>query len=298
MPPKKRKGTAQIVGHYSNTNLNNEAKRKKLDLKDEAKTTNEPVKDVKKSKVRSLITEKQEIRVSQRTILAPNRKNKNMEGKMKKNVDGIRKNCFVSEPSTSSPTHSRAAKQETAKKKNTKLFQIGSECYGSKKRKKRDEGDTTNNRGTSTEHNKSRKKKKNLKRKNKVKQGSLGNTDMKNTGLVDVKGEKIGCAKYVSSNEDSGSGTLEDCVLSETPKFTPCSTDLQAWPEVPSIAHFCSLFRQAFDLLEFDIQELEESLLLMGTEDDTSQLVLRLVIKLLVGCSRTFSRNITEDVRK
>ena len=63
-----------------------------------------------------------------------------------------------------------------------------------------------------------------------------------------------------------------------------------------SIAHFCSLFRQAFDLLEFDIQELEESLLLMGTEDDTSQLVLRLLIKLLKGCSRTFTNNITEDV--
>ena len=54
--------------------------------------------------------------------------------------------------------------------------------------------------------------------------------------------------------------------------------------------------RQAFDLLEFDIQELEESFLLMGTEDDTSQLVLRLVIKLLIGCSRTFTNNINEDV--
>ena len=56
------------------------------------------------------------------------------------------------------------------------------------------------------------------------------------------------------------------------------------------------VFRQAFDLLEFDIQELEESLLLMGTEDDTTQLVLRLVIKLLKGCSRTFTNNINEDV--
>jgi len=73
------------------------------------------------------------------------------------------------------------------------------------------------------------------------------------------------------------------------------SSDIQSWCEVPSIAHFCSLFRQAFDLLEFDIQELEESLLLMGTEDDTSQLVLRLLIKLLKGCSRTFTNNITED---
>ena len=76
------------------------------------------------------------------------------------------------------------------------------------------------------------------------------------------------------------------------------SSDIQSWCEVPSIAHFCSLFRQAFDLLEFDIQELEESLLLMGTEDDTSQLVLRLLIKLLKGCSRTFTNNINEDVSR
>merc|ERR1712029_433973 len=74
------------------------------------------------------------------------------------------------------------------------------------------------------------------------------------------------------------------------------SSDLQSWCEVPSIAHFCSLFRQAFDLLEFDIQELEESLLLMNSEDDSSQLVQRLVIKLLRGCSNTYSKNITEDV--
>jgi hypothetical protein len=74
------------------------------------------------------------------------------------------------------------------------------------------------------------------------------------------------------------------------------NSDIQSWCEVPSIAHFCSLFRQAFDLLEFDIQELEESLLLMGTEDDTSQLVLRLLIRLLKGCSRTFMSNINEEV--
>lgn len=55
-------------------------------------------------------------------------------------------------------------------------------------------------------------------------------------------------------------------------------------------------FRQAFDLLEFDIQELEESLLLMGTEDDTTKLVLRLLVKLLRGCSKSFTSNINEDV--
>ena len=59
------------------------------------------------------------------------------------------------------------------------------------------------------------------------------------------------------------------------------------------LSFFC---RQAFDLLEFDIQELEESLLLMNSEDDSTQLVQRLVIKLLKGCSNTFTKNITEDV--
>lgn len=72
---------------------------------------------------------------------------------------------------------------------------------------------------------------------------------------------------------------------------------LEIFTEISKSLKSCFvLFRQAFDLLEFDIQELEESLLLMGTEDDTSQLVLRLVIKLLRGCSRTFTNNINEDV--
>jgi hypothetical protein len=31
-------------------------------------------------------------------------------------------------------------------------------------------------------------------------------------------------------------------------------TDIQSWWEVPSIAHFCSLFRAAFNLLDFDIE--------------------------------------------
>lgn len=31
-------------------------------------------------------------------------------------------------------------------------------------------------------------------------------------------------------------------------------SDIQSWWEVPSIAHFCSLFRVAFNLLDFDIE--------------------------------------------
>jgi len=30
--------------------------------------------------------------------------------------------------------------------------------------------------------------------------------------------------------------------------------DIHSWWEVPSIAHFCSLFRVSFDLLDFDIE--------------------------------------------
>ena len=49
-------------------------------------------------------------------------------------------------------------------------------------------------------------------------------------------------------------------------------------------------------MLEFDIQELEESFLLMGTEDDTHELVLNLLTRLLKGCSKTFTNNINSDV--
>lgn len=72
-------------------------------------------------------------------------------------------------------------------------------------------------------------------------------------------------------------------------------TDLQSWPEVPSIAHFCSLFREAFHLFEFDIQEFEESLLLLGTDDESNKLVHQLVIKLLQGCLPMYRKRITPE---
>ncbi|EFA00137.2 uncharacterized protein dikar [Tribolium castaneum] len=58
--------------------------------------------------------------------------------------------------------------------------------------------------------------------------------------------------------------------------------DIQSWWEVPSIAHFCSLFRTAFNLLDFDIEDLEEALLTDGTEE-TSWLQ-ELIVRLLSGC--------------
>lgn len=72
-------------------------------------------------------------------------------------------------------------------------------------------------------------------------------------------------------------------------------TDIQSWPQVPSISHFCSLFREAFHLFEFDIQEFEESLLLHGTDDESNKLVHQLVVKLLQGCLPMYRKRITQE---
>ncbi|KAF2360521.1 Bromodomain [Trinorchestia longiramus] len=66
--------------------------------------------------------------------------------------------------------------------------------------------------------------------------------------------------------------------------------DIQSWWELPSVAHFCSLFRAAFDLLHFDIEELEEAILCDGVdgggveEGNGGGLVVELVVRLLQGC--------------
>ncbi|XP_045458493.1 uncharacterized protein LOC123668847 [Melitaea cinxia] len=60
--------------------------------------------------------------------------------------------------------------------------------------------------------------------------------------------------------------------------------DIQSWWEVPSIAYFCSLFRTAFNLLDFDIEELEEALLTDGTEETGNSLLTELIVRLLNGC--------------
>ncbi|ROT73442.1 hypothetical protein C7M84_008107 [Penaeus vannamei] len=66
-----------------------------------------------------------------------------------------------------------------------------------------------------------------------------------------------------------------------TPNELP---DIQSWWELPSIAHFCSLFRAAFDLLDFDIEELEEALLTDGLDDTGSPLLVELTVRLVQGC--------------
>ena len=56
--------------------------------------------------------------------------------------------------------------------------------------------------------------------------------------------------------------------------------------------------REAFHLFEFDIQEFEESLLLLGADDDSDQLVRQLVVKLLQGCLPMYRKRITPQVEK
>ena len=56
--------------------------------------------------------------------------------------------------------------------------------------------------------------------------------------------------------------------------------------------------REAFHLFEFDIQEFEESLLLLGADDDSDQLVRQLEVKLLQGCLPMYRKRITPQVEK
>jgi len=63
---------------------------------------------------------------------------------------------------------------------------------------------------------------------------------------------------------------------------------IQGWSEVPAIAHFCSLFRGALDLLEFEIEELEAALVgAAGAEEEelfSGSLLERLAVRLLRPC--------------
>ena len=57
------------------------------------------------------------------------------------------------------------------------------------------------------------------------------------------------------------------------------------------------IIREAFKLYEFDIQELEESFLLFGTDDESDDLVLQLLVSLLRGCIPTFKKRIDKEVK-
>ena len=69
--------------------------------------------------------------------------------------------------------------------------------------------------------------------------------------------------------------------------------ELHSMPEIPAIAHFCSLFKSAFDLIDFEIEELETALLREHNDDVfSSTLVERLVVKLLIGCLPMYANKI------
>ena len=68
---------------------------------------------------------------------------------------------------------------------------------------------------------------------------------------------------------------------------------LRACPSPPSP---CPVPREAFHLFEFDIQEFEESLLLLGADDQSDQLVRQLVVKLLQGGLPMYRKRITHQV--
>ncbi|KAL3842091.1 hypothetical protein ACJMK2_020155 [Sinanodonta woodiana] len=58
--------------------------------------------------------------------------------------------------------------------------------------------------------------------------------------------------------------------------------EIRSWWEVPSVAHFCSLFRAAFDLPDFDIEDLEEALLV--SKNVESPFLQDLLCRLMNGC--------------
>ncbi|XP_065220664.1 chromatin remodeling regulator CECR2-like isoform X2 [Planococcus citri] len=59
--------------------------------------------------------------------------------------------------------------------------------------------------------------------------------------------------------------------------------DIHSWWEVPCIAHFCSLFRASFNLIDFDIEDLEEALLTDDASDSGNTLIQELIVRLLRG---------------
>jgi len=71
--------------------------------------------------------------------------------------------------------------------------------------------------------------------------------------------------------------------------------DLHSMPEVPSIAHFCSLFNVHLDLVEFEIEDFETALLKQNTDDIfSSTLIERLTVKLVIGCLPMYASRIHE----
>ncbi|XP_006817978.2 LOW QUALITY PROTEIN: chromatin remodeling regulator CECR2-like [Saccoglossus kowalevskii] len=69
----------------------------------------------------------------------------------------------------------------------------------------------------------------------------------------------------------------------ETKKDSNVLCEIRSWWEVPAIAHFCSLFRAAFNLSDFEIEELEEALA-ADTGTEWNDFLVDLIVRLLRGC--------------
>lgn len=107
-----------------------------------------------------------------------------------------------------------------------------------------------------------------------------------------------GTADYCCSpaSQSHGRNNWPDRIHSPAPT-SPTTTPQQGSHKFYNIILTCfSFFRDAFHLFEFDIQELEESLLLLGTDDESNKLVLQLVVKLLQGCLPMYKKRINKEV--
>ncbi|XP_033095578.1 bromodomain-containing protein DDB_G0270170-like [Anneissia japonica] len=72
-------------------------------------------------------------------------------------------------------------------------------------------------------------------------------------------------------------------MANDTKKGRASLVEIQTWWKVPTIAHFCSLFRAKFGLPDFEIEELEEALV-SDTQDDPNDFLKNLLARILFGC--------------
>ncbi|GAB0177071.1 cat eye syndrome critical region protein 2 [Grus japonensis] len=79
--------------------------------------------------------------------------------------------------------------------------------------------------------------------------------------------------------EDGGCGGGGGVAGTGGPEAAVALDELRSWWEVPAIAHFCSLFRTAFRLPDFEIEELEAAL-----HRDDVEFISDLIACLLQGC--------------
>ncbi|XP_053262179.1 chromatin remodeling regulator CECR2 [Podarcis raffonei] len=86
-------------------------------------------------------------------------------------------------------------------------------------------------------------------------------------------------ATAASAASAAASGDPEGTSAAATAAAAGLLSELRSWWEVPAIAHFCSLFRTAFRLPDFEIEELEAALY-----SDDVEFISDLIACLLQGC--------------